>query len=271
MVRAVRHLGPGQNLVAQPQKVRPRYEQIGVKVDGEYRQLNANLLQIENEYYSSIRPKRAARSGERPTAALRRGGIEYVEIRALDLSVDDPAGINQNTMRFMEAFLLYCLLEDSPGLDEAALEEAKLNQTGTAKHGRDPAFRLQRGGESVSLKDWAGDILDKVRAVAELLDLADPDGSYADVVRRMQELVVHPGLTPSARILAKLDEARCGFFDLALDIARRHRDYFTEIAPLLPERADHFEAEARESIERQRQIEAAADETLDEYLARYFG
>ncbi len=85
----------------------PEYQDIGIIVDGAYRQLNANLLQIENEYYSPIRPKRVARSGERPTAALQRGGIEYVEIRSLDLSVDDPAGINQNTMRFMEAFLLY--------------------------------------------------------------------------------------------------------------------------------------------------------------------
>ncbi|MDX1480326.1 MAG: glutamate--cysteine ligase [Woeseiaceae bacterium] len=249
----------------------PRYQKIGVKVDGEYRQLNANLLQIENEYYSSIRPKRAAMSGERPTAALRRGGIEYVEIRALDLSVDDPAGINQNTMRFMEAFLLYCLLEDSPPLDEAGLEEAKANQTRTAKYGRDPSFRLQRDGRAVSLRDWAAEILDKVAAVAHLVDLADPDGSYADAVHRMRELVADPDLTPSARILAKLDEAGCGFFDLALDIARRHRDYFAEIAPLLPERAAHFEAEASDSIERQREIEAAVDETLDQYLARYFG
>ena len=92
----------------------PDYEKIGVKVDGRYRQLNANLLQIENEYYSSVRPKRVAMSGERPTAALRRGGIEYVEVRSLDINVFDPCGINQNTMRFMEAMLIYCMLADSP-------------------------------------------------------------------------------------------------------------------------------------------------------------
>ncbi len=111
----------------------PSYEDIGVKVDGHYRQLNANLLQIENEFYSSVRPKRVANSGERPTAALQRGGIEYVEIRSLDINLFDPCGINQNTMRFMEAFLLYCLLQPSPQLDNDELEEGALNQVQTAK------------------------------------------------------------------------------------------------------------------------------------------
>ena len=89
----------------------PPYETLGVKVDGEYRQLNANILQIENEYYSFIRPKRVARSGERPTKALRRAGVEYVEVRALDVSAFDPVGVNQNKLRFLEAFLALCLHE----------------------------------------------------------------------------------------------------------------------------------------------------------------
>ncbi len=91
----------------------PPYEALGVKVDGEYRQLNANILQIENEYYSFIRPKRVARSGERPTKALLRAGVEYVEVRALDVSAFDPVGVNQNKLRFLEAFLALCLLKDS--------------------------------------------------------------------------------------------------------------------------------------------------------------
>ena len=89
----------------------PPYEKLGVKVDGEYRQLNANILQIENEYYSFIRPKRVARSGERPTKALRRAGVEYVEVRALDVSAFDPVGVNQNKLRFLEVFLALCLMK----------------------------------------------------------------------------------------------------------------------------------------------------------------
>ena len=91
----------------------PPYEKLGVNVDGDWRQLNANILQIENEYYSFIRPKRVARTGERPTKALMRAGVEYVEVRALDVSAFDPVGVNQNKLRFLEIFLALCLMKES--------------------------------------------------------------------------------------------------------------------------------------------------------------
>ena len=248
----------------------PAYEDIGVKVAGEYRQLNTNLLQIENEYYSPIRPKRVAHSGERPTAALRRGGIEYVEVRSLDINVNDPAGINQNTMRFMEAFLLYCLLEDSPPLDDRECEETRLNQTGTAKYGRDPDFRLLRDGNEVALATWAGEIVDKVLGIAELIDAGDEGDSYGAAVRLMRDVVGDADATPSARILNELRESDCSFFEFAMSVARGHRDYFGSIAPLSDERLAVLDTEAAESIQRQAEIEASDSISLDEYLAGYF-
>ncbi len=248
----------------------PEYEKIGVKVDGKYRQLNANRLQIENEYYSSVRPKRVAMSGERPTAALRRGGIEYVEIRSLDINIDDPAGINQNTMRFVEAFLIYCLIEESPPLCDDSLNETKYNQAMTAKQGRDPDFRLQRDGELVALRTWAEEVLDKVMGIAECIDRQDGCDSYADAVRMMQELVANPDETPSARVLDKLRTENCSFFEFALSVAKGHRDYFASITPLSDVRQTQFAREASESIVRQQRIEANDSISLDEYLATYF-
>lgn len=247
------------------------YEAIGVKIDGQYRQLSANQLQIENEYYSSIRPKRVAKSGERPTAALKRGGIEYVELRSLDLNVFDPVGINQHAMRFIEAFLVYCLLMDSPKLDEADWREATANQALTAKQGRDPALRLQRNGRAERLGDWAAEIVDGVRAVAELIDAGAGNASgYAQSVDVQAALVADPELTPSARLLEELRAAGSGFFEFALEAARGHRDYFASLVPLPDERHRLLEAEAEDSVRRQGEIEAADDRSFDEYLADYY-
>ncbi|MDH3746702.1 MAG: glutamate--cysteine ligase [Gammaproteobacteria bacterium] len=248
----------------------PAYEKIGVKVDGKYRQLNANLLQIENEYYSSIRPKRVAKSGERPTAALRRGGIEYVEVRSLDINIFDPCGINQNTMRFIEAFLVYCLLETSPPIGDKALDEAATNQLQTAKFGRDPVLLLYRDGEAIDLADWAREILSCVAAVAEVIDKGEGSDTYTTAVQVMMSLVDDAEATPSARVLSELRAADCGFFDFALSVAHGHRDYFKSIAPLDAGHKQELEREARESIERQRDIEESDVISLDEYLERYF-
>ena len=248
----------------------PSYEEIGVKVDGKYQQLNENLLQIENEYYSPVRPKRVALSGEQPTAALRRDGIEYVEIRSLDINMFDPSGINQNTMRFMEAFLIYCLLEDSPKLDGPELAEIRHNHTGTAKRGRDPEFRLQRGGGSVELRPWANEILERVLTVAEEIDRSENDNSYAAAVGAAQRVVDHPDETLSARIVAELEQSGSSFFEFALGMAKCHRDYFASIAPLRATQEEILSDEAAESIVRQAAIEAADEISLDEYLQQYF-
>ncbi|MDJ0904675.1 MAG: glutamate--cysteine ligase [Woeseiaceae bacterium] len=248
----------------------PDYEDIGVIVDGKYRQLSANQLQIENEFYSPVRPKRVARSGERPTAALRRGGIEYVEIRSLDISVDDPAGINQNTMRFMEAFLIYCLLEESPPFDDAALEETRLNQSRTAREGRDPACRLLRDGTDVPLPEWGQEILGKVERIAAAIDRADGTDCYLQAARGCSELIDDPAQTPSGRLLREVQQSHSSFFEYAIAMARSHRDYFASITPMSEQRHDEFQQEARSSVERQREIEAADSISFEEYLAQYY-
>lgn len=259
-----------RDLSAATRTPEPAYEKIGVKVDGEYRQLNANQLQIENEYYSSVRPKRVARSGERPTAALRRGGIEYVEVRSLDINIFDPCGINQNTMRFIEAFLIYCLLEESAPLDDLALDEAQHNQLATSRRGRDPSLKLRNAGTKVSLADWSNELLDGVAAVAEIIDAGEEDGSYVAAVAAARELVHEPDATPSARVLADLRTEDCSFFEFALAAANKHRDYFAAIAGLSEARRAELHDEAGESLQRQKDIEAADDISLDEYLGKYF-
>jgi len=248
----------------------PAFEKIGVKVDGEYRQLNANQLQIENEYYSAIRPKRVAHSGERPTTALRRGGIEYVEVRSLDLNIFDPVGISQNTMRFVEALLVYCLLEDSPLFDEADCQEATANHSATATSGRDPELLLSRQGKPISLKQWSGDILRKVEQVAELIDRGTDRDDYVQAVKSQAAVVANPDLTPSARILQDLHDTGSGFFHYALDAAKNNRRYFAALEITDEDQIKLFDDEAASSLQRQAEIEASDDISLEEYLQRYF-
>lgn len=248
----------------------PLFQAIGLKEDGEYRQLSVNQLQIENEYYSPIRPKRVAFSGERPTAALTRGGIEYVEIRSLDINIFDPVGINQNVMRFMEAFLIYCLLKESPPFGKENKDETVQNHLATAKRGRDPAIGLLRNGKSVSLFDWAMEILRDVKSVAELIDQGDEKDVYVNAVEAQLQLVSDSELTPSARLLAELRGADTSFFEFALACAQGHKQYFADLVPLPVERQAEFAGEAADSLRRQREIEASDDIGLEEYLERWF-
>ncbi|MGH8260325.1 MAG: glutamate--cysteine ligase, partial [Steroidobacteraceae bacterium] len=260
----------------------PPYQKLGVQVDGRYRQLNANVLQIENEYYSYIRPKRVARSGERPTKALRRAGVEYVEVRALDVSAFDPVGVNQHKLRFLEAFLALCLLKESAPIDSG--EEAALdaNHLIVARRGREPGLELTREGRRISMTSWAAELLDSMAGICELLDHGDPARPYAQSLATQAAKIRDVKLTPSARLLAELRSTGEGFFDLALRMSRLHKAYFLDLdaprggagAGLLGGVAAHrmaeLEGEAAESHEKQRAIEAGETESFEQYLARYF-
>src|SRR3954463_5530336 len=155
------------------------YEKLGVKVDGQYRQLNSSILQIENEYYSFIRPKRVARSGERPTKALRRAGVEYVEVRALDVSAFDPVGVNQNKLRFLEVFLALCLMKDSPPIDTSEQDTLDANHVTVARRGREPGLVLERDGRKAPMLEWARELVDSMRGIAEVFDHGDVSKPYS--------------------------------------------------------------------------------------------
>ncbi|HEY4872724.1 MAG TPA: glutamate--cysteine ligase, partial [Steroidobacteraceae bacterium] len=148
----------------------PAYEALGVKLNGEYQQLNANILQIENEYYSYIRPKRIAQSGERPTKALFRAGVEYVEVRALDVSAFDPVGVNQNKLRFLEAFLALCLLRESAPIGATEQPALDANHLLVARRGREPDLKLRREGRDFPMIEWARELLESMQGLCEMLD-----------------------------------------------------------------------------------------------------
>ena len=248
----------------------PAFAEIGIEVAGERRQLNVNQLQIENEYYSPIRPKRVAMSGERPTVALRRGGIEYVEVRSLDLNVYDPCGISQNAMRFNEAFLIYCLLQESPQFDDAMCKESTENQSATATRGRDPELRLFDRGRQRSLAEWATEIIRDVRSIAEIIDRGEGGDDYVQATDAQAELIANPDGTPSARILQDLGQAKTAFYHFAMASALGHKEYFAEIEPLGGERLAVYENEARTSIQRQQEIEKSDEISFEDYLANYY-
>ncbi|MGH8501022.1 MAG: glutamate--cysteine ligase [Gammaproteobacteria bacterium] len=245
------------------------YEQIGVVVDGEYRQLNANVLQIEAEYYSSVRPRQVLHGNEKPSLALKQRGIAYVELRSLDINAFDPLGLSEQQLRFLETFMLFCLLHESPRIDCREAREIDNNQGAAARRGRDPGLELRCNGEALALPVWAGELLEAMSGIAEALDADYPEQPYRNALAAAREAVQDPERTPSARMLAEMRASGEGFFHYAMRKSLEHKDYFDALA-LREERSHLFEAAAQASVHKQREIEAADTVPFDEYLRWYF-
>src|SRR5690606_22842523 len=243
----------------------PPYTEIGVRNGDEWEQLNDHILQIENEYYSFIRPKNIARSGEKPTLALKRRGVRYIEVRALDVSAFDPAGVNLEELYFLEVFLAFCLLSPSPPISADEQAEIDHNQSLVAIRGREPGLKLRHNGEDVELRAWADEALEAMRPVAEILDCCETDRRYSMALAAQREVAGDPERTPAARMLREMSANRESFFAFAMRKSREHRDAHAS-RPLPAEREHFFREAAARSLQDQRVIEANDTLSFDEFL-----
>ena len=257
-----------KNLTKAVKQPWPAYEALGTKRDGEWIQINTNLLQIENEFYSTIRPKRVINSGERPVEALCARGVQYIEVRCLDIDPFEPLGINLEAGRFIDAFLLFCALDDSPPTTEEEGRENTGNFGKTVKEGRRPGLQLQRDGQSIELTTWGMELLDRIEAAAHLLDI---DRTHPDHHRALasQRAKLHDfSLTPSARVLAELPKHGNSFVDFSLAKSRQHADWFRS-RPLSAVDQAGFEKMAQDSLAEQARIEHDQKGDFDEFIEAY--
>jgi glutamate--cysteine ligase len=248
----------------------PAYEAIGImNPGGEYNQLATSLLQIENEFYGTIRPKRVIRPGERPLHALRERGVEYVEVRLMDLDPFVPVGIKAQTMRFLDVFLLHCLLSDSPQDTPQEIAALGRNQHRTAAYGRDPAVLLERHGREVKLTTWGAEIVEQCAPIAAMLDQVHDTTDYGDALRSAQALLENPDMLPSARVLSAMArEHGNGFAAFTLVQSEQAKAKLLKL-PYGGSLHTRMEAVVRQSVEDQKAVEAGDSLPFEQYREQY--
>ena len=248
----------------------PAYQALGVQgPDGEYRQLATSLLQIENEFYGTIRPKRVIRPGERPLHALRERGVEYLEVRLMDLNPFEPLGISAATMRFLDIFLLHCLLQDSPPDSPEEIAALGRNQQLAAERGRESGLLLERGSERVELQQWGLELIAQMQPIATQVDAYQGSTLHQDALQQARQGLLQPLALPSAQVLRVVQEDYDGSF-AAFARARSLDTRQAMRAPLLDAQLQaQFERQAQDSLAAQRAIEAADTVSFDDYLRHY--
>jgi glutamate--cysteine ligase len=246
----------------------PDYQHIGVKVGDDYRQLSDALLQIENEFYSTIRPKRTAQRGETALHALQSQGVEYIEVRCLDINPYDARGISSEQCHFVEVFMTWCAMTDSPLTTQEEYDGIAENQKRVVNQGRDLGLSLHHREGNRLLGEWATETLTELVEVAKLLDEAEGGHSYRDAVIAQQPKVTDSANTLSAQFAEDCLAERRGFAATAKTIAKQHHAYWLS-QPLTAELSDHYQQLAIESIASQHALEAADDMSFDEYLAQF--
>lgn len=247
----------------------PEYLQYGTVAEGKKEQLTANILQIEAEYYSPIRAKCTPKANERPTHALHQRGVEYIEVRVIDLDPYEPVGINAFQLRFLESFLLMCLLEPSANFTEQNKAENKANLRAIVYTGRNYDTELHFNGQPTTIQDKANELWKKITACAEVLDQHHEHALYAAAVKTMQNKFNHSELLSSSRVLQDMaTHENCEFFKFAQENAKQHQIFFQKRV-IKPETIKILDELAVTSIEKQQQYEKNNNLSLAAYVQDY--
>ena len=244
------------------------YKEIGSGPNGELLQLSSNVLQIENEFYNAIRPKRVMNSGEKPVVALRERGVEYIEVRNLDINPLMPLGIDDQQSRFLDVFLLFCALTESADIGEKECADIAENFSLSVREGRKPGLLLQDGERSIALTDWATEMFEQMTAVAALLDKAHGATVYSDSLNIEAEKIQDVSLTPSAKVLDVLSKGK-SFRQYALELSEQHAEYFRNL-PFSEERQEYYRKLAEQSLLDQHTKEETDDVDFATFLKQYF-
>lgn len=243
--------------------------------DGHYQQLNQNLLQIENEFYSVVRPKRTTKKGENGLSALTERGIEYVEIRCLDLNPFTPNGITHQQIQFLDTFLLYCLLTDSPALTQQDIQDIRKNQQIVAYNGRDKNLELIKNGQYTPLQSWSNSLFNDLQLTAQLLDDAEhnktasntQNTTYSRSVEKEYEKIKDSTLTPSAQILSTLKQQKLEFSEFSMNLSNQYKFYF-ETKKL--NNACLYKSTVEQSVQQQQYAESKVEINFEDYLREYY-
>jgi glutamate--cysteine ligase len=173
-------------------------------------------------------------------------------------------GIDEEQVQFLEAFMLFCLLEDSPAVSSAELTEIDVNANLVAHRGREPGLSLCHNGEDVTLLNWGQSILARINDCSVLLSEA-----HQKSVRNISKRIIEPDLTPSAEMLNQMKDEEKGFFEYTNQFSLKNKELFNEM-PITEDYFLELDNQKILSINEQLEIESSDTLSFDDFLADYF-
>ena len=190
-------------------------------------QINENLLQIDDEYYAVARAKSKTISEQPTTSKLSQGGVDYIELRSLDLNPYSRTGIDKETILFLETLLIYCFIKQGENFTDDEIRHINHNDSLVAQKGRKPNLCLSKNGKKTTLKDWGKQIVEDLLPIAAVLDCNEMQ--YTHAIELMRKKINDPNLTLSGRFLDEILSKNLSFIDFGNTIGESNKTHYLNL------------------------------------------
>jgi glutamate--cysteine ligase len=231
------------------------------------KQINSNLLQIDDEYYAIARAKSNLISEQSTTSKLRQNGVDYIELRSLDLNPYSRVGIDKETTFFIEVLLNYCFIKQEQHFTEDELKSINHNDSLVALSGRKPNLYLSQDGKAITLKDWGKQIMESLLPIASAMD--SNEKNYTNAVEQMREKINYSEITLSAKLLDEILSSNQSFVEFGSYIGESNKAHYLKIERSKNINWDLIEKESEESNKRQIKLETADTKSFESFIKDY--
>ena len=226
--------------------------------EGNRQQISDGIIQIENELYDTIRPKRTSPNGLRPANALKEYGIEYVEIRGVDISPNALGGISKDQMHFLDLFLIHCFITRSSELTDKENIRLQKNHTDMVSSGQNNSTVISYKGKEISSGEAMVDLINELSLLAKTLD--GDTKTYENALR-----AITTNKNQSAAIFSSLAEGK-DFHDIALKKSIQNTNELRQNKSL---DLNYLKIESEESLKRFQEIEDDPQKNIEAYVEQY--
>lgn len=239
------------------------YEGIGLVDDDGFRQLNTAILQIENEYYSSIRPKRVQEPGERPVRALLNRGVQYLEVRAVDLNPFARSGISETEAALITLLMTAAALSQDESMTDEECQRIDRINARAAWRGREAGQQVQDG---LTCRNAALAWLAPLDSLASRLDEAQAVTHHRDAL--IDARVRLSGDCPLLSDEVYRSVTHQGHLNFGLELGLHHQSHRRQQG-LSPAIQDHLSALVSRSWADDALIGPADQGTFEDYVSAY--
>ena len=199
--------------------------------------------------------------------ALKKHGVEYVEVRCLDIDPYQPTGIDSTQIQFIDTFLIMCLLSESP--PDSAEENVLINENNASvvNWGRKPDLAL-KNPDLIEMKTWARDLINQCKPIAEIFDANCTNPTYSESIAIQLEKLTNPDLTPSAKLLDHIKTSSKSFYELGIELAKQHKLQH-QTNPVSADSQSQLAEQAKESLQKLKDLELMDEESFESFLFKY--
>ena len=218
--------------------------------DEEYQQISDGIIQIENEYYDSIRPKRSSSEDMRPYDLLKNFGIEYLEIRGVDIAPSDITGMSKHHIRFLDLILIYCLILQSPKITPEEKKAIDSNEYIAIYSGRDKEAKILIDGNQIKISEARDEMVRNLRSIAKCMNDSQ---SFNDSIDHMLSL-------------KKGELSQTSFHNYGLEKAKTNLELLKSADV---KNIDSIKKEAQLSLEELGKMPTSSKQEMDEFVKNY--